>query len=84
MNLAGWSEFLFIGLLAFIIIGPKDLPKVLYTCGRFFQSLRRLSNEFMAEFEAIHHLKEIEDSKTSKRKKTVIARRAPDDSKTPS
>ena len=68
MNLAGWSEFLFIGLLAFIIIGPKDLPKVLYTCGRFFQSLRRLSNEFMAEFEAIHHLKEIEDSRTSKRK----------------
>ena len=68
MNLAGWSEFLFIGLLAFIIIGPKDLPKVLYTCGRFFQSLRRLSNEFMAEFEAIHHLKEIEDSRKSKQK----------------
>jgi len=68
MNLAGWSEFLFIGLLAFIIIGPKDLPKVLYTCGRFFQSLRRLSNEFMAEFETIHHLKELEDSKPLKRK----------------
>ncbi|MBL8676634.1 MAG: hypothetical protein JNJ47_04325 [Alphaproteobacteria bacterium] len=68
MNLAGWGEFLFIGLLAFIIIGPKDLPKILYTCGRFFQNLRRLSNEFMAEFEAINHLKELEDSKPRKRK----------------
>ena len=68
MNLAGWTEFLFIGLLAFIIIGPKDLPKVLFACGRFFQSLRRLSNEFMAEFETIHYLKELEESRPHKRK----------------
>ena len=67
MNLAGWTEFLFIALLAFIIIGPRDLPKILYACGRFFQSLRRLSDEFMAEFEAINHLKELEDLKSPKR-----------------
>ena len=58
MSLAGWAEILFVALLAFVIIGPKDLPKVLFTMGRFIQTLRRLSAEFMAEFEAIRPIKE--------------------------
>jgi len=68
MSLAGWAEILFIALLAFVIIGPKDLPKVLFTLGRFIQTLRNLSNEFMAEFEAIRHVREGEE-KVKKRKK---------------
>lgn len=70
MSFAGWAEILCIGVLAFIIIGPKDLPKLLYTLGRFLQSLRRLSNEFMAEFEAIHLLKEGEDRQEKKKRKS--------------
>ena len=69
MTLAGWTEILFIGLLTFVIIGPKDLPKVLFTLGRFFQSFRRLSNEFMAEFEAIHYLREKEVENVKQKKK---------------
>ncbi len=72
MSLAGWIEILFIALLAFVIIGPKDLPKVLFTLGRFVQSLRRLSNEFMAEFEAIHHVKDVQDKRINRQKKTEI------------
>lgn len=71
MSLAGWAEILFISLLAFIIIGPKDLPKVLFALGRFAQSLRRLSNEFMAEFEAIQHVKEVEDSRKKRQKNPI-------------
>lgn len=68
MSIAGWAEILFIVLLAFVIIGPKDLPKVLFTIGRFIQTLRNLSNEFMTEFEAIRHVREGEE-KIIKRKK---------------
>jgi len=66
MSFAGWIEIVFIALLAFVIIGPKDLPKVLFMMGRFVQSLRKLSEDFMAEFEAIHHVKELEDKKAKK------------------
>jgi Tat protein translocase TatB subunit len=69
MSLAGWAEILFISLLAFVVIGPKDLPKVLFTLGRFIQTLRRLSDDFMAEFEAIHHIKDIEDTHALRQKK---------------
>ncbi len=68
MNLASWVEFLVIVLLAFVIIGPKDLPKFLYMLGRFIRTLRALSNEFMAEFGAIHPIKEVEDYKEKQKK----------------
>jgi sec-independent protein translocase protein TatB len=70
MSLAGWVEILFISLLAFVIIGPKDLPKVLFILGRFVQSLRRLSDEFMSEFETIHHLGEIEEEKKKRQNRS--------------
>ncbi len=68
MSFAGWAEFLCIGILAFIIIGPKDLPKILYTLGRLIQSLKRLSNEFMSEFETIRMIREGEEKKERKKK----------------
>ena len=71
MSLAGWTEILFIFLLAFVIIGPKDLPKVLFTLGRFIQTLRNLSNEFMAEFEAIRHVREGEERKENQQKEHI-------------
>lgn len=69
MSLAGWAEIFVIALLAFVIIGPKDLPKVLFILARFLQSLRRLSNEFMSEFESINYLNEIEENNKKPQKK---------------
>jgi sec-independent protein translocase protein TatB len=69
MSFAGWAELFFITLLAFIIIGPKDLPKVLFKLGRIIQRLRGLSNEFIAEFEKIQFLKENEDKNIKRKKK---------------
>lgn len=68
MNLSSWIEILFIALLAFIIIGPKDLPKVLYKLAHFIQAFRRFTSELMAEFDTISYLKEIEEKKEKKTK----------------
>ena len=73
MSLAGWTEILFILLLGFVIIGPKDLPKVLFMVGRFIQTLRRLSNEFITEFEAIHHVQEVEEKQAERKKDTAAS-----------
>ncbi len=37
----GFSEIIFISLLALIVIGPKELPEVARTIGRFLNELRR-------------------------------------------
>ncbi|MCH7559554.1 MAG: twin-arginine translocase subunit TatB, partial [Planctomycetes bacterium] len=31
----GWSELLIIGVVALIVVGPKDLPKMLRTLGQY-------------------------------------------------
>ncbi|MDA0239891.1 MAG: Sec-independent protein translocase protein TatB, partial [Proteobacteria bacterium] len=42
----GWTEIAIIGLVALIIIGPKDLPRVLRTLGQWTAKARGLTREF--------------------------------------
>ncbi|OYQ37711.1 twin-arginine translocase subunit TatB [Niveispirillum lacus] len=42
----GWSELLVIGVVALIVIGPKDLPKALSTLGKWMARARSMAREF--------------------------------------
>ena len=45
-------EILFLAALGLIVIGPKQLPEVARTVGRFLNELRRTSNSFTEEFKS--------------------------------
>ena len=40
----GMSEIIFLGVLALIVIGPKELPELARTLGRFLNELKRSTN----------------------------------------
>ena len=42
----GMSELLLIGIVALIVVGPKDLPALFHTLGRFTAKMRSLGREF--------------------------------------
>ena len=42
----GWSELLLIGVVALIVVGPKDLPIMFRTLGRFTAKARSMAREF--------------------------------------
>ena len=42
----GMSELLLIGIVALIVVGPKDLPALFHTLGRFTAKMRALGREF--------------------------------------
>ncbi len=42
----GSSELVVIAIVALIVIGPKDLPKVLRTIGQFTSKMRSMAREF--------------------------------------
>jgi len=45
-----WGEVMVIGVVALIVIGPKDLPKALRTVGNVTGKLRRMAAEFHGQF----------------------------------
>jgi sec-independent protein translocase protein TatB len=44
----GWQELFLIAVVALIVVGPKDLPKVLRTAARVMQKARAMSREFQS------------------------------------
>lgn len=47
----GWSELLVIGVVALIVVGPKDLPVLLRTIGKYVGMIKRQAGEFRAQFD---------------------------------
>ncbi|GBD10006.1 Sec-independent protein translocase protein TatB [Candidatus Thermoflexus japonica] len=48
----GPMELAFIFLLAFILLGPRDLPRLAYQLGRWIRQAQLLYAEFQREWEA--------------------------------
>ena len=46
----GWTELLVIACVAVIVVGPKDLPRMLRTLGQTLGKMRKLSREFQSTF----------------------------------
>ncbi|SEN49022.1 sec-independent protein translocase protein TatB [Paracoccus alcaliphilus] len=47
----GWSELLLIGVVALIVVGPKDLPHLFRALGRFTAKARHMAREFSSAME---------------------------------
>ena len=46
-----WTEFLLIGVVALIFIGPKELPAVLRTLGQWTRRIRSMAADFQNQFQ---------------------------------
>jgi sec-independent protein translocase protein TatB len=52
MNFGFSGEMIFLFFLALILFGPKKLPEIGRTIGRFMNEFKRASNEFRSQIEA--------------------------------
>jgi sec-independent protein translocase protein TatB len=58
-----WSEFLLIGIVALIVIGPKELPAVMRTLGQWMRKVRSMASEFQNQFQEAIREAEMADLK---------------------
>lgn len=61
----GWTEMLVVGVVALIVIGPKDLPVVMNRIGKFAGMVRRMGNEFQREINRSAGLDEVRSLRNS-------------------
>lgn len=58
-----WGEFLIVGVVALIVIGPKELPGVIRAVGRAMAKLRTMAGEFRSQFDDALREAELHDVK---------------------
>ncbi len=57
----GWSELLVIAVVAIVVIGPKDLPRVMRMVGQWTGKMKRMGREFQSQFNEALREAELED-----------------------
>src|SRR4029077_15777272 len=68
----GWSELMLIGIVALVVIGPKDLPKALRVAGFWVRKARTLSREFQSSIEQMVREAELDEVRQALKKATEI------------
>lgn len=61
----GWSEFLVIGVVALIVIGPRELPVALRTAGRYAARVKAMAREFRDGLDDIARESDLKDIKNT-------------------
>lgn len=59
----GWSELLIVGVIALVVLGPKELPNALRTVSNLTKTARKLAGEFQSGVNEIVREAELEDAR---------------------
>ena len=61
----GWGEILLVFIVVIVVVGPKDLPKLIKQLSSFTKSLKKLSREFKASLNEIADHEDFKEVKSS-------------------
>ena len=70
-----FSEILIILVAALILIGPKELHRILYQCGRWLQKIRHLSQQMRQGLDHYVHEGMFDEYAETQNKKQLKAKR---------
>lgn len=59
----GWSEMAMIALLALIVIGPKDLPKLMRSIGQWTRKARSVARDFQSGLDDMMRENELDEAR---------------------
>ena len=72
----GGGELLVIGIVALVVIGPKELPGLLRTAGNAMGKIRRMASEFRGQFDEAMREAELDEAKKAFTDVNDVARSA--------
>jgi sec-independent protein translocase protein TatB len=57
----GWSEILVIVVVAILVVGPNELPRMMRTFGEWVSKMRRMAQHFQSGVDEMIRQSELED-----------------------
>ena len=57
----GWSEILLVLVVALVVVGPKDMPRLIRSIGRCVGKARRMAEQFRAGFDELTRETELDE-----------------------
>jgi sec-independent protein translocase protein TatB len=56
-----WSHMLLVLVVALVVVGPKDLPKLMHTMGRWAGKARTMADQFRKSFDEMARQSELDE-----------------------
>ncbi len=56
-----WSHILLVVIVALVVVGPKDLPKLMRTAGRWLAKARQMADQFRKSFDEMTREAELDE-----------------------
>ena len=57
----GWSELLIVLIVALVVVGPKDLPRLMRMAGQWVGKARRMADQFRQSFDEMARQSELDE-----------------------
>ena len=68
----GWQELFVIGTVTLIVVGPKDLPKLLNKAGKVLGKIKLVAREFYDQINETAEIEELNNLKNNLNKHTNL------------
>ena len=68
----GWQELFVVGTVTLIVVGPKDLPKLLNKVGKVLGKIKEVAREFYDQINETAEIEEISNFKKDLSKHTDL------------
>ena len=59
----GWQEFLMVAVVLMLVVGPKDLPRILRSFSQLMRKAKSMAREFTSSLEDVARQEEFKDVK---------------------
>src|SRR5215467_15408333 len=56
-----WSHILLVVVVALVVVGPKDLPKLMRTVGQWMGKARQMADQFRSSFDEMTRQAELDE-----------------------
>ncbi len=70
----GWSELFIVVLVALLVIGPKDLPRVIHGLGKWVRKARAAAGEFQRHFDEMVREADLQEVRDDVRKLKMMGK----------